>query len=73
MSEKLCACGKPLHYVSPEARALVERMIDQLGENIVVTLGDKSYSVPRHFIALHGLVPDNLVRYKFEEVEVRHA
>jgi hypothetical protein len=73
MPDKLCACGKPLHYTSPEARALVELMIGQLGETIIVTIGEKSFKVPRHFIALHGLAPGDFERFGFEEVEVRYA
>jgi len=52
---KMCHCGKPLHYSDPAAQEQVERMIKKLGEFIAVTVGNKTYNVPRHYIALHGI------------------
>ena len=52
---ELCWCGKPLHYSSKEILAMVEKLIRELGPNVPVVCGDKTYLVPRHFIALHGL------------------
>lgn len=54
-TERLCPCGKPLHYASPENEAMVEELVAQLGEDVRVTVGDRSWLVPRHYIALHGL------------------
>jgi len=54
MSE-LCACGKPLHYTDPSVRATVEALIANLGENVKVTTPQGTWSVQRHWIALHGL------------------
>ena len=50
-----CACGLPLHYTDEKIEAAVNQLVAQLGEYITVTAEDKSYSVQRHFIALHGL------------------
>jgi hypothetical protein len=50
-----CACGKPLHYQNHELEGLIERMSARFGPEVVVEIGDKSYLVQRHYIALHGL------------------
>ncbi len=55
-----CACGRPLHYLSGDARAFTERMISELGAEMEVTTPDGSWWVPRHYIALHGLHADEL-------------
>jgi hypothetical protein len=46
-----CICKDKEHQASP----LVEQLIAELGENINVTCNNKTYSVPRIFIAVHGL------------------
>lgn len=50
-----CPCGLPLHYTDPEVFAAVERIIAELGPDIVVTVGARTWLVPRHYLALHGL------------------
>jgi len=60
MSEKLCPCGRPLHYVFPESRERIERFIEMLGEDILLTTPEGQYSVPRHYIALHGIKAEEL-------------
>jgi hypothetical protein len=74
MGVKFCACGGPLHYSDPHNRELVERQIAELGECVsVINIATKrTFMVPRHFIALHGIkageLPDLAERYGFEEV-----
>jgi hypothetical protein len=60
VSVQLCGCGYPLHYVSPDAQAIVERIVRQKGPNISITVGVTTYLVPRHFIALHGIQGDQV-------------
>jgi hypothetical protein len=55
-----CACGKELHYNSVIAKDTVQQLVDRLGEEVKVTIRDKSYMVQRHYIALHGLVGSKL-------------
>lgn len=55
-----CACGKELHYNSSIAKDTVQGLVDRLGEDVKVTVADKSYMVQRHYIALHGLVGSKL-------------
>lgn len=50
-----CACGKPLHYQNQATKELVDWLSDRLGVEIEVQIGNRRYSVQRHFIALHGL------------------
>lgn len=59
MSKK-CACGEPLHYSSPELQIVVEACIGELGETIDVIVPSGRFRVPRHYIALHGLVAREL-------------
>lgn len=56
----MCSCGQPLHYSSPEIQTHVQDIIDQFGTTTVVTTPDGSWRVPRHFIALHGLIGANV-------------
>jgi hypothetical protein len=74
-TEKLCACGQPLHYSDPHIQELVERQIAELGEFIPVTLigSGRRFLIPRHFLALHGIKGGDLSalaeQYGFEEVQ----
>jgi len=70
MAEQLCPCGKPLHYSNPSTQALVERMISLLGPTIKVTRTQdgRTWRVPRHYIALHGLKEQDLPDLGFEEI-----
>ena len=70
---ELCACGKPLHYTNSELEKIMRMMVEQKGETITVTVGDRSWRVPRHFIALHGIdkgseLPELAAKYGFEEI-----
>lgn len=66
-----CACGRALHYASPESRRIVEMLIDALGPNVRVTTPWGAWYVPRHYIALHGLasksVPDLAKQYGWDK------
>ena len=69
MSAKLCPCGLPdRHYRSAEVQAFVEKMVREHGETVVVTVEGRSWRVPRHYIALHGLRAAELETLGFEEV-----
>ena len=64
----MCPCGKPLHYTDPMLRLVVEKFIEVCGPNIRVTVGERTWLVPRHYIALHGLKADELPRLGFQEI-----
>lgn len=64
----MCACGKPLHYSNPEMQQVVEEIIQVKGKDIKVTIGDRSWMVQRHYIALHGLSSDDMQYLGFPEV-----
>lgn len=70
---KDCACGKPLHYATPERQAQIEQIVSELGETIEVTVPSGRFRVPRHYIALHGLVASELPQLAailgFEKIE----
>jgi len=82
MSELLCACGQPLHYSDPALRKVVERLIRQAGGNplIVVTVTSqrpgvktRHFLVQRHYIALHGLKTQELLKGNIpgaEEIDI---
>lgn len=71
MSEQ-CPCGEPLHYRTPGMQTVVEDLIRAVGPTVPVTVGNRTWEVPRHYIALHGLRADNLAaladHYGFLEV-----
>ncbi len=67
MSE-LCHCGRPLHYSDAEIRKIIERLIEREGPTILVTVDQRSWLVPRHYIALHGLRATEIASLGFEEV-----
>ncbi len=62
MIREFCPCGRPLHYRSAQVQAQVERLIQSLGQETTVTCDGNSYRVPRHYIALHGLLAADLER-----------
>lgn len=69
MSEQtMCACGKRLHYSDPMLQAMIQRFVDDLGENIRVQVRGRIWLVPRHFIALHGLKAWEIEKLGFPEV-----
>ena len=72
MPQQLCPCGQPLHYPTEEDRARVEALIAELGSEIKVTVEARSWMVPRHYLALHGVIAAELPalaqRYGFKEL-----
>lgn len=69
---EMCACGKPLHYTDRQKRQYVDEMVARHGPTVKVTCGTRSWLVPRHFIALHGLISEELPslakRHGFAEI-----
>jgi hypothetical protein len=63
-----CACGLPLHYTSMQAREYVDALIAALGPTLLITVGQQTFRVPRHYIALHGIRAQELPTLGFAEV-----
>jgi hypothetical protein len=63
-----CYCGRALHYPDPTLQRVVEKLIAAHGARVIVTVGKRSWLVPRHYIALHGLKASELPDLGFEEV-----
>lgn len=68
---KRCACGLPLHYTDKGMEARVTQLAEELGEYQPVQVGHEKYLVQRHYIALHGLKPQDLPRLLQERVVLR--
>lgn len=51
----LCHCGQPLHYSNPDIQRYVEKLSAENGEFVDVQVGNQTWRVQRHYIALHGL------------------
>jgi len=68
MEAELCYCGLPLHYTDPEIQRSVERLVRELGTHTRVTVSGRTWLVPRHYIALHGLRAAELPMLGFEEI-----
>jgi hypothetical protein len=71
---EMCACGQPLHYVSPDVEVATRALIKQLGPDIRVTIAyekglTRTWLVPRHYIALHGIRGEDLPTLGFPEVK----
>jgi len=64
-----CHCGKPLHYSDKKEQKGVQKLVDQLGEFVPVTVGPRTWMVQRHFVALHGIKGKDLADLGFKEVE----
>jgi hypothetical protein len=68
MPEEKCYCGQPLHYSDARLRKIVEEMIKADGPNLRVTVGDRTWEVPKHYVALHGLKAADVPNLGFPEV-----
>jgi hypothetical protein len=68
MSAETCHCGQPLHYSDAETRRIVEVTVRKFGAFIPVTVGDRTWLVSRHYIALHGIKAGELPSLGFQEV-----
>ncbi len=70
---RLCACGRELHYESPDKKREVEELIAVVGEFVKAIIpGKQAYMIPRHFMALHtpklDELPELAKRFGFREV-----
>lgn len=65
---KNCHCGKPLHYTDPELRKDMDETVELLGEFIPVHVSGRTWSVSRHYIALHGVKATDLPTLGFKEI-----
>ncbi len=64
---QMCACGRSLHYRDPRTQAVVERLVAELGPDVPVTLGERTWLVQRHYLA-HGLRAVEVPTLGFPEV-----
>lgn len=68
-AELMCLCGKPIHYTDKELEAMMNDLVQELGPYIPVTVDGKTWQVPRHFIALHGIKGKDIATLGFSEVK----
>lgn len=68
MPDEMCHCGQPLHYTDPRNERAVRRLIAVQGERMRVTVGGRTWLVPRHYIALHTLKGAEIASLGFEEI-----
>lgn len=54
-----CVCGHPLHYPNAETEAYVRAQILRDGPTVNVTSATGAFTVPRHYLVLHG-IPERL-------------
>lgn len=64
----MCHCGRPLHYLDQRLQVMVDKLVDSLGEYTNVTVRGRTWKVPRHYIALHGIKTREIHEMGFEEV-----
>lgn len=62
-----CHCGQPLHYTDPVLERHMRDRVRLLGECVTVTIDDRTWAVPRHYVALHGLNLTDLPTLGFAE------
>lgn len=73
----LCPCGKPLHYRDSKTQLQVEDDIRDKGPYVEVTVLrlNKTWLVPRHYVALHGVESNAILRMArqlgWQEVETK--
>lgn len=69
-SDTYCACGKPLHYASPELEKRVRALVDAGGEYLKVKTDDgRVFMVQRHWLQLHSPSDEEIAKMG-QEVEV---
>jgi hypothetical protein len=66
--DKLCHCGRKLHFSNANQKRELEEIINRFGENITISRDDKKYLVPRTYIALHGIRDKDISKLGFKEV-----
>lgn len=72
MATETCACGQPLHYTNPRVEAMIRELIALVGDEMIeVSVRGRRFKVQRHYIALHGLNAQDLLRgfLPFEELK----
>ena len=52
---EICACGKALHYSDPDTERFMRRTVAEYGEYVEIRTPQGAWSVPRHYLALHGI------------------
>lgn len=70
---RYCACGRPLHYKDLVLQQVVEDNCARMGEHVTIHVerGENethTFHVQRHFIVLHGIRSQDLMRYGLDEV-----
>lgn len=65
---EMCHCGKPLHYRDPVAQRVNEEFIARFGPDIPISVGDRTWNVQRHYVALHGIKAWELPSLGFPEI-----
>lgn len=66
--ELTCLCGKPVHYSDKQLEKMMNDLVEQLGPYINVTVDGRTWRVPRHYIALHGIKGKDVSKLGFQEV-----
>lgn len=67
-----CLCGQPLHYGDLAKQKMVEKIIRQVGEDMIMKAPDgRKWYVPRHYVVLHEVRPEQLpglaIRYNLQK------
>ena len=66
--EELCHCGEPIHYPNEQTYNFVEAMDRTYGPMMIVTINDRSWLIPRQYIAAHKLRTVSIETLGFEDV-----
>lgn len=69
---EMCHCGQPLHYRNPAHEKIMRGIVAEHGPMMPVTVGDRTWLVARHYVALHGIVGSQVPLLGFEEVTTSH-
>jgi hypothetical protein len=64
-----CHCGKLLHYTDLELEATINELVNRFGDFIPVQVGERTFNVQRHYIALHGIKGEDISTLGFKEVK----
>ena len=67
-AQRMCHCGRPLHYTDPVIERMIAALVEQLGEYAPVMVAGRTWLVQRHYIALHGLRAAELPNLGFDEI-----
>jgi hypothetical protein len=64
-----CYCGRLLHFNSRSIEREIKMAIAKFGYCFDVVNGEKTYRVPRTYIALHGINGKDLSKLGFKEIK----